>query len=46
MPDPAGILLGTGKLSRYREIHDESVLQSGALQKMVEADLMAYRKRM
>lgn len=46
LPDPAGILQGTGKLSRYVEIHDEGVLQSASLKKLVEAALMAYRKRM
>ncbi|NML38157.1 hypothetical protein HHL17_13205 [Chitinophaga sp. G-6-1-13] len=45
LPDPAGILKGTGKISRYVEIPDEGAIHSAALKKLVDAALAAYKKR-
>lgn len=45
LPDPAGILKGTGKISRYVEIADEGTLHSAALKNMIKAALAAYKKR-
>ncbi|MBC9913034.1 DUF1801 domain-containing protein [Chitinophaga varians] len=45
LPDPAGILKGNGKISRYVEVKDDETLHSAALKKLVGAALQAYRER-
>lgn len=46
LPDPAHLLEGTGKISRYIEIKHEEQIQSPALKILLESALDAYKKRM
>ncbi len=46
LPDPAGMLEGTGKISRYVQIKSNEQIDSPALKNLVSAALEAYRKRM
>src|SRR5688572_9410713 len=46
LPDPNGLLEGTGKISRYVEIKTEEQIQSPALKALLESALGAYKKRM
>ena len=46
LPDPDGLLEGTGKISRYVEIKTEEQIQSPALKALLESALEAYKKRM
>lgn len=46
LPDPEGLLEGTGKISRYIEIHSEKQIQSPAIKKMLYNALMAYKLQM
>ena len=45
LPDPEKILKGTGKLSRYIEIHSENPIQSPALKELLKYALFAYSQR-
>jgi hypothetical protein len=45
LPDPDGLLEGTGKLSRYAVINDEEQIKSAALKKLLSAALLAYKNR-
>lgn len=45
LPDPDGLLEGTGKISRYVVIASEDVIQSPELKKLLESALAAYRQR-
>jgi hypothetical protein len=46
LPDPEGLLEGTGKISRYVEIRDAKQVNSAALKNLVKAAYKAYQKRM
>ena len=46
LPDPAHLLEGTGKISRYVEIKDEAQIQSPALKALLKNALEAYKERM
>ena len=46
LPDPAKLLEGTGKISRYVEIRSGEQISSTALKKLIESALIAYKKRM
>jgi hypothetical protein len=46
LPDPEGILKGTGKISRYVEIKSEKQINSPALKNLVADALAAYQQRM
>lgn len=46
LPDPAHLLEGTGKISRYIEIKHEEQIQSPALKVLLEIALDLYKKRM
>jgi hypothetical protein len=46
LPDPTGLLEGTGKISRYVEIRSEEQIKSAPLKKLILAALKAYRERM
>lgn len=45
LPDPDGMLEGTGKISRYVEIKSEEQIRSAALKKMLQHALNAYKER-
>jgi hypothetical protein len=46
LPDPNGLLKGTGKISRYVEINSEKEIKSAALKKLLSHALKAYKQRM
>jgi hypothetical protein len=46
LPDPTGLLQGTGKISRYVEIKSEKEIKSAALKKLLASALKAYKDRM
>jgi hypothetical protein len=46
LPDPDGLLEGTGKISRYVVINSEKVIRSAALKGLILAAYSAYRERM
>lgn len=46
LPDPEGILKGTGKISRYVEIKSEKQINSPALKNLLAEALAAYQQRM
>ena len=46
LPDPNGLLQGTGKISRYVEIKLEKEIKSAALKKLLASALKAYKERM
>jgi hypothetical protein len=46
LPDPEGILKGTGKISRYVEIKSEKQINSPALKNLLADALTAYQRRM
>ena len=46
LPDPAGLLEGTGKISRYIVINSDKQIKSAALKKLLSAALKAYKLRM
>ena len=45
LPDPTGMLEGTGKISRYVQIKSEEQIHSHLLKDLLSAALNAYRKR-
>jgi hypothetical protein len=45
LPDPAGLLTGTGKVHRFVEIKSEKDIQQASLKKLLNAALAAYNKR-
>jgi hypothetical protein len=45
LPDPSGLLEGTGKISRYVVIENEKIIGSAALKKLIKSGLAAYKKR-
>jgi hypothetical protein len=45
LPDPAGMLEGTGKISRYVQIKSKEQIDSPALKDLLSAAMDAYRKR-
>ena len=45
LPDPKGILEGTGKLHRHVKLKSPADVESPALSAMLRAALVAYRKR-
>jgi hypothetical protein len=45
LPDPAGLLKGTGKLHKYIEIKTEADLQNPAVAALVAEGLKAYKTR-
>jgi hypothetical protein len=45
LPDPCGLLEGTGKMSRYVAIKNEEQIQSPALKTLLENASEAYKKR-
>jgi len=45
LADPAHILTGTGKVHRYVEINNGSILHSEAMQDLLQNALNAYRQR-
>jgi hypothetical protein len=45
LPDPDGLLEGTGKLSRYVVINDQKQIASSSLKKLISASLDNYKKR-
>jgi hypothetical protein len=45
LPDPAGMLEGTGKISRYMQIKSKEQIDSPALKDLLSAAMDAYRKR-
>jgi hypothetical protein len=45
LPDPNGILQGTGKLHRHVKLKSTADVESPALRAMLRAALAAYRKR-
>jgi hypothetical protein len=45
LPDPSGLLQGTGKISRYVEISGKDI-KSAALKKLLANALKAYKDRM
>lgn len=45
LPDPCGMLKGTGKISRYVEIKSDKEIKSAALKKLLKSGLKAYRDR-
>ena len=46
LPDPAGMLEGTGKISRYVQIKSKEQIDSPQLNDLISAALKACRKRM
>jgi hypothetical protein len=46
LPDPDGILEGTGKISRYVEIKSENQIKSLPIKRLLESALNACKKRM
>ncbi len=46
LPDPGGLLEGSGKISRYVVIHSDEQIQSGEIKELLENALNAYRQRM
>ena len=46
LPDPNGLLQGTGKISRYVEIKTEKEIKSAALKKLLATALKACKERM
>lgn len=46
LPDPEGLLEGTGKISRYVVIKSEEMIQSNTLKELVQVAYTAYLKRM
>ena len=46
LPDPAGMLEGTGKISRYVQIKSKEQIDSPQLNDLIAAALKACRKRM
>jgi hypothetical protein len=46
LPDPAKLLEGTGKISRYVEIKDEKQVRSAELKTLIKHALKAYKERM
>ena len=45
LPDPEGLLEGTGKISRYVEIKSDKQIDSTAIIQLIEKALEAYRER-
>lgn len=45
LPDPEGLLEGTGKISRYVVISSEAMIQSDALKNLILAAYAAYQER-
>jgi hypothetical protein len=45
LPDPSGLLQGTGKISRYVEVSAKEI-KSAALKKLLASALKAYKDRM
>jgi hypothetical protein len=46
LPDPSGILEGTGKISRYVEIQSDKDVNSAPVKQLIKAGLAAYKERM
>ncbi len=46
LPDPAGLLTGSGKVHRYVEIKSEASLKDKALKNLMTEALKAYKQRM
>lgn len=46
LPDPHGLLEGTGKISRYIEIQSAEQAKSKEVKQMIGAGLQAYKERM
>ena len=46
LPDPKGLLKGTGKISRYTEIKSEADIHSPAVQALIKAGLALYKEQM
>lgn len=46
LPDPHGLLEGTGKISRYIEIQSAGQAKSKEVKQMIGAGLHAYKERM
>ena len=46
LPDPDGLLEGTGKISRYVVIDSDKDVKSAALKKLILAGYAAYKERM
>lgn len=45
LPDPSGLLQGTGKISRYVEIKSHEEIKSPALKKLIKTALKLYKER-
>lgn len=45
LPDPAGLLEGTGKISRYVVINSEADLERPEVKALIEAGLELYKQR-
>ena len=45
LPDPEGLLEGTGKISRYVQIKNTSQIKSSGIKKLLLKALEAYKKR-
>ncbi len=46
LPDPDGLLRGTGKISRYIEIKSPDQINSSAVKELISNALVAYKQRM
>jgi hypothetical protein len=46
LPDPNGLLKGTGKISRYIEIKSDKEIKSAAFEKLLASALKAYKDRL
>lgn len=46
LPDPGGLLEGSGKISRYVVIHSDEQIRSEEIKELLENGLSAYRQRM
>ena len=46
LPDPDGLLTGTGKVHRFVEIKTEKDIYTPSLKKLLNAALVAYKKRL